>query len=260
LPEPCGALGCLAFATPAAALDYVLETHPRVLAVGEAHAQKGTEHIPSTARRFAELLPQLKTHGAHDLVIELLVPTPGCAKHEQRVAETAKPITEPQAASNQNEFLALGRVAKAAGIEPHALTLTCEAAARIAAAKDEDGSAVERLLETVGNASETELQKLVKERPATELLVAYGGALHNDLVPRAGRERWSFGPALKQATDGAYVELDLIVPEYVRDSESWQAFAWYAAFAAAPESAQTRLFVPNPGSFVLLFPNTQIKP
>ncbi len=59
-PRPCGALDCLAFATPEAAFEYVLQSAPRVLAIGEAHAQEGTAGIHSSTRRFAEqLLPLL---------------------------------------------------------------------------------------------------------------------------------------------------------------------------------------------------------
>src|SRR5882724_6421643 len=38
-PRPCGALDCMAFVSAQAAFDYVLRSEPRVLAIGEAHAQ-----------------------------------------------------------------------------------------------------------------------------------------------------------------------------------------------------------------------------
>jgi hypothetical protein len=252
---PCGELSCLAFRSPEAALEHVLASRPRVLAVGEAHAQKGTEAIASTAQRFAlRFLPRLAGR-ASDLVIELLVANGRCGKNEQRVAAAEKPVTESQVATNQNEFVALGHAAQALGIRPHALTLNCEAAAKIAAA---GGEAVARLLEAVASATQSELERLLDAQPhADQLLLAYGGALHNDLRPRPGRETWSYGPALSTRTAGAYAELDLIVPEYVRDSKSWRAFPWYAAFAAAPSSENTRLYSASQGSFVLIFPNSK---
>src|SRR5690606_19555909 len=42
-PEPCGELGCLRFASAEAAFRHLLAEKPLILAVGEAHAQKGTE-------------------------------------------------------------------------------------------------------------------------------------------------------------------------------------------------------------------------
>src|SRR5262245_36176227 len=48
----CAALGCRLFDTPADAFRAVLETKPLVIAIGEAHAQKGTEGIASSAKRF----------------------------------------------------------------------------------------------------------------------------------------------------------------------------------------------------------------
>ncbi|MEO7035274.1 MAG: hypothetical protein ABI548_15235 [Polyangiaceae bacterium] len=70
-PRPCGALECLAFPTPEAAFAYVLQRKPRILALGEAHAQEGTPGIRSSTRRFAEqLLPMLAGKSKH-IVIEL---------------------------------------------------------------------------------------------------------------------------------------------------------------------------------------------
>ena len=68
-PHPCGALDCLAFATAGAAFDYVLQSNPRVLAVGEAHAQDDTPGIRSSTRRFAEqLLPKLAGKAKHIVI------------------------------------------------------------------------------------------------------------------------------------------------------------------------------------------------
>src|SRR6478609_37164 len=138
-PRPCGALDCLAFATPEAAFEYVLRSQPRVLAIGEAHAQAGTTGIRSSTRRFAEqLLPLLAGKSKH-IVIELLVAN--CkAKTVERTAQIQAPVTEHQAKDNQNEFLTLGKVAQRLGIEPRALTPSC-AEYDNAAAAGEDGVA-----------------------------------------------------------------------------------------------------------------------
>ena len=226
-----------------------------VLALGEAHAQKGTEAIPSTAKRFAEqLLPRLVGR-ARALVVELLVSDGKCGGQvEQRVAGQQRPVTENQAASNQNEFLTLAQQSKALGIVPYPLRPTCDEYRAITGAGAGD---IDRMLTTVRDASLRTLNGLLgtaSKSAEPSLILAYGGALHNDLSPRSGRESWSFGPALRERTNGRYVELDLIVPEYVKDTESWQAFPWYKEYQTASHTEETLLYSPSPSSFVLIFP------
>jgi hypothetical protein len=252
----CGALGCLQFRSPEAAFEYVLASNPQVLAVGEAHAQRGTEGIASTTSRFAgQFLPQLVGR-ARALVVELLLANGKCGQAEQRVAEQQRPVTKPQAETNQNEFLELAERAKSLHIVPYPLRPTCEEYKAVVGAGAGD---IDRMLVTVRDASLRTLGALLDAAPKAgepNLLVAYGGALHNDLAPRPGREAWSFGPALRERTQGKYVELDLIVPEYVKDTESWQAFPWYASYRAAQHAQETLLYSPSSASFVLIFPRT----
>jgi len=231
----------------------VLARKPRVLAAGEAHAQKGTEAIPSATRRFAEqLLPRLAGR-ASDLVIELMIASGKCGKAEQKVQEQQRPVTQNQTATAQNEFVALGHRAKALGIQPHPLTPTCEEYGAVTRAGQND---VALLLETVARVTAREVSTLLGNGKSS-LVVTYGGALHNDAAPRPGRESWSFGPELLGRTEGAYLELDLIVPEYVKDTETWRALPWYDAFTRAPTSSSARLIVTGPASYVLIFPNTK---
>lgn len=253
--KPCGALDCRAFATPAAAFARVLALGPRVLAVGETHAQRDAGGVPSSTRRFAEqLLPLLAGKSKH-IVIELLIANGSCGKSEKTTAEKQAPVTEHQAPQNQNEFLTLGKVAKRLGIEPQALTPTCAEFESIAKAGEAD---IARMLEVVRDASARELEALLQNPDGAEqILLSYGGALHNDLVPRPGQESWSFGPRLAALTGSRYVELDLIVPEFVKDTDSWRAMPWYsayAAYAAGEHPAETLLYNPSPGSYTLIFP------
>jgi hypothetical protein len=254
---PCGGLGCLRFRSAEAAFEHVLAEKPLLLALGEAHAQQGTESIPSTVNRFTQqLLPRLVGR-ARALVVELLVSDGKCGGQvEQSVAEKQRPVTEHQAASNQNEFLSLARQSKALGIVPYPLRPTCEEYRAITGAGAGD---INLMLSTVRDASLRTLNGLLDATPKpgeNGLILAYGGALHNDLAPRSGRESWSFGPALRERTNGRYVELDLIVPEYVKDTESWQAFPWYKEYQTAPHTEETLLYSPSPSSFVLIFPRS----
>lgn len=247
----------MAFATPAAAFDYVLTSEPRVLAVGEAHAQDDTPGIASSTRRFAEqLLPKLVGKAKH-IVIELLLAD--CKK--QTVTEVKKqqaPVTEHQAKTNQNEFVTLGTVAKRLGIEPQGLTPTCAEYEAVASAGE---GGIEQLLTLVANQTASEVEALLaKPDPSAPLIVTYGGALHNDLNPRPGQEAWSFGPRLAKATGNRYLELDLIVPEFVKDNEAWRNLPWFSAFDRQHLSSETLLLRPAQSSFVLIFPKTERAP
>jgi hypothetical protein len=253
-PHPCGAFDCLAFATPGAAFDYVLQSNPRVLAVGEAHAQDNTPGIRSSTRRFAEqLLPKLAGKAKH-IVIELLLAN--CKQETvQGVKEQQAPVTEHQAKTNQNEFVTLGKVAQSFGIEPSGLTPDCpEYEAVVAAGQD----AIPGLLRLVADQTTKEVEALLAKPDASaDLILTYGGALHNDLYPRPGQEAWSFGPKLAADTQNRYVELDLIVPEFVKDTEAWRNLPWFAAFDREHLNGETLLYRPAPGSFALIFPKTE---
>ena len=108
-PKACGELGCQEYSSAEKAFAQVLAEEPRVLALGEAHAQKGSEGVASTAKRFGEQLLPLLRGRATDIVIELLIADGKCGKPvEEHVAEQQRPVTENQAASNQNEFIELG--------------------------------------------------------------------------------------------------------------------------------------------------------
>jgi len=224
-----------------------------VLAIGEAHAQQGTTGIHSSTRRFAEqLLPSLAGKAKH-IVIELLVAN--CSKKTvERTAQAQAPVTENQAKSNQNEFLTLGKVAQRMGIEPQALAPTCAEYDSATASED----SVARLLALVARQTQTSVEALLaKPDTSGEPILTYGGALHNDLSPRPGQESWSFGPQLAQATQGRYVELDLIVPEFVKDTDAWRATPWFSAFDREHLGSETLLYRPSASSYALIFPKTQ---
>ena len=252
--RPCGELGCLAFATPEAAFAHALSAAPRVIALGEAHVQKDAPKVKSTVRRFAEeLLPKLEGR-ASDLVIELVTTNGSCGKAvEKDVANRQKPVTEPQAATNQNQYVALGAVAKKYGIAPHALVPECEELRAVTQAGEAD---IERMLVLIADATVRETEKLVASADPKRAIVLYGGALHNDLEPRPGRETWSFGPRLAKVVAGRYVEIDLVIPEFVKPTPTWQAFPWYAPFTALAPSPETILYRTSSASYVLIFPRS----
>ncbi len=170
------------------------------------------------------------------------------------VAKQQAPVTEHQAKGNQNEFLTLGKVAQRLGIEPQALSPDCAEYESVIAAGD-DG--VERLLGLVAETTTKAVEALLaKPETAGEIVLTYGGALHNDLYPQPGQEAWSFGPKLAADSGGRYVELDLIVPEFVKDSEAWRKMPWFQAFDRDHLTDEALLYRPAASSFALIFPKT----
>ncbi len=253
----CGALDCKEFPSAADAFDHVLREQPRVLAIGEAHAQAAGPKAPSSTQRFmADLLPRLAPR-ASDLVIELWLANGSCGKVEQQVEKQQGAVTAPQAATNQNEFLELGHRAKALGIMPKALVPSCEQYQKIAKAGPDDIAEMLTMLKVV---TEQDVKALLEKRAPERLIVAYGGAMHNDIAPREGREDFSFGPALTEATGGRYVELDLVIPEQIKDSEAWRALPWYPHYRRESAGKGAYLYSWTPHAYALVFPKSESAP
>ena len=244
---------CEFFDSPEAALDRVLESQPLVIGVGETHAQKDDPPVDSATKRFMEhMLPRLDGK-ARDMVIELWVANGSCGKKAEKQVQTQQgDVTKSQAPTNQGEFFQLGTVAKAHNIFPQALVPNCGDYARIL---DAGAGDVSEMLAMIGRVTgDTVIEALKKKRG---IVIAYGGALHNDVAPAPGREAMSFGPRLAKETGNKYVELDLIVPEFVKDNETWRSLPWYREYNSALHSGHTILLEPRPDSFVMIFPPTR---
>lgn len=249
--------GCKAFPDAQAAFDHVLLEQPRVLAIGEAHAQSAGPKTPSSTKRFMDgLLPRLAPR-ASDLVIELWVANGSCGKVEQKVHKQQAAVTAPQAATNQNEFMELGHRAKSLGIMPHALVPSCEQYQKIAGAGAGDIAEMLAMIKTV---TARDVNELLGKRGPERLVIAYGGAMHNDLLPRAGREDFSFGPELAAATSQRYVELDLVIPEQIKDNDTWKALPWYSLYSAAEADSSAYLLSWAAHAYALVFPKAAPEP
>lgn len=255
-PRSCGALGCRVFDTPEQAFASVLERNPRVLAVGEAHAPRGSEGIDSAVRRFTRTLLPVVAHRAQALVVELPVSDGRCGQSERKLDQVREEVSRQQSDENPNEYLDLAKVARSLGVIPYPLRLTCDQFAQIAGAGQND---IDRVLSTIAETMGHQVQEHL-QRPTTRLVLTYGGALHNDVAPRPERTAWSFGPRLRQATGGAYVELDLIVPEYIQDTSAWRALEWTQHFDPDAHPDATTLYELSPGSFVMIFPRSRAVP
>jgi hypothetical protein len=250
---------CYRFASARDAFVWVAAHDPKVLAIGEAHAQKGTEGIVSSTKRFTDDLLPVIAPRATDLLLELWLGDPRCKREVAAVASAQKPVVQKQAKSNPNEFIQLGDRAKALGVQPHVLRPTCDDYAELA---DAGADAVPKMLSLIRRLSTVDarsyLDRNAQKAPA-KMVVLYGGALHNDASPPEASRDWSFGPDLIRETGGRYVELDLIVPEFVKKTPVWEKLPWYAAWAAdtaAPKDKAT-LYRTGDRSFALIFPRTK---
>jgi hypothetical protein len=238
----------------------VLAGAPVALGVGEAHALAGTEHLASTARRFSEeLLPSLQGRASH-LIVELLNPDPRCAAATREVRRAQEPVTVPQSKQNQSDYVALGTQARTLGIEPFVLSPTCDEFRAIADAGD---AAIDAMLTTIARVTSRMLRgALAKNRALgrSALVVGYGGALHNDITPAEAKIGWSYGPDLVAFTGGRYVELDLIVREFIKDTDAWRALPWYAHFDAERDSRRWLVMRTAAHRYALFFPKADPSP
>ena len=261
---PCGSdPPCLRFASAEEAFRHVLTKEPVVLAVGEAHAQKGTEAIASSTKRFTEDLLPIVAPKSSDVVVELWAPDPKCMKEVKQVASAQKPVTEKQAETNQNEYLVLGNKAKESGLTPWLLRPTCDDFAMLADAGADAVGAMLGLVKRLTQAKVGQLYDRNLKGGTPKTVIAYGGAMHNDLQPSDALKEYSFGPELDRMTNGKYVELDLIVPEFVKKTPVWEKLPWYASFTADEAKGTPRdkatLYVLGERSFVLVFPASKAK-
>jgi hypothetical protein len=163
-------------------------------------------------------------------------------------------VQQAQAQQNPNEYVALGTRAKALGVQPHLLRPSCDDYASLADAGPDVVSESLGLIKRLTQADATALFRRNETAKTGKVVVTYGGAMHNDLAPAENLRQYSFGPELSATTSGRYVELDLIVPEYVKATDVWQKLPWYAAFQAdtGPKDKPT-LYRLADRSFVLVF-------
>jgi len=254
-PYACGELSCRDFPSAARALTVILEeTKPALVGFGESHALKGTEGVKSTTARFTdELIPLFKDR-ASALVLELWAPDPKCSKEKVKAVEQKqKVVTEKQAAGNQNEFVKLGEKSRAEGIVPFLLKPTCEDFDKIRGAGDD---AVMVMLDVVTRNMRDKTTALFAEtekKAPGKMVLAYGGALHNDIAPREGREAWSYAAGLDRLAPGRYIEVDLVVPEFIKDTDTWKSLPWYAAYDRGRAGDRVVVIAVSARAFVVVF-------
>lgn len=245
---------CETFKTPRAAFEKVLAEAPLVLAVGEYHELEGGPKVQSAIKRFTnELLPALKGK-AGSLVAETWMLNGKCGEVEKQAAKEVQKVTQRPKETEDEVTTMLDR-SYALGLKNHILIIDCDDYRSMLDEKNEL-DAEKSLLLVRRKVEEMALSVREKEEAGVEgkLLVLYGGALHNDLVPLDAYKDYSFGPSLAKETGGRYVELDLLVPEFVRDDEDLRKLPWFAPALARAAKGETVLVSPRPGVRFIVFP------
>jgi hypothetical protein len=228
-----------------------------VAALGEAHAQKGAT-VASSARRFTdELLPVLAGK-ASDLLVELMMPPSGCVEAAAQVRDRQSVVTSRQAERDQDEYLAMGNRARELGIVPDMLRPSCT---DMDAVRDAGEGAIGASLGLIARLTRVQVRRLVDRDDRSDadrgkMVVVYGGMLHNDLAPPPDRAEWCYAPDLDSYVQGRLVAIDLVVPEYVGDDDTWQSLPWWPHYDRAKLGAKTTMFRTADRSFVIIFPAT----
>jgi hypothetical protein len=250
-----GAVAPRAYPDLAAALVATIPADARVIGFGEIHARRDRPAATSTLAAFTRALPALGGR-LSDLVIETWVVDPGCgAPAVDSTARIEAAVERP--AQTRSEIARLTDAARAARVQPHAMTLHCADYAAVAPA----GGAVDAaalLTLTTG-----ELRRIVTSAVAHRdaepghrpWIAVYGGALHNNRLPDAGVAEWSYAADADRATGGRFVEIDLVVPELAAASPAARREPWFA-LAGAPRDPALPVLVWTRGerSFVVILP------
>jgi hypothetical protein len=247
------------FATAAQALEKVLATPARVVAFGEYHQTTETRKIQSSLSRFTEELLPVVSKLATDLVVETWVADGACGKRETKVVEDVQTTTE-RPPETENEIVTLLKRARAMGIAPHILTMSCKDYRRVT---DKDGETDFAKMLTLtrerlqGEVGRWLLAPMPPTRKGLRVVAVYGGALHNDLYPTPEDRPFAFGRALFAKAKGQYLEVDVFVPEYILADKRMAAEPWFDSFKAGIKAGDALLIRRSERSYIIVFPLTQ---
>lgn len=246
------------FESPEEALGPLLSQKPRVIALGEYHQTRKTTAIRSSLRHFVDdMLPHM-LYWPTDLIVETWVTQGNCGTQEKAVVKDVKKTTK-RPRKTEDEIVTLIKKASETGIKPHILEFSC---AEYNSLLDTQGQVdYEKMLTLLTQQLHKKVTEVSKQRAESgRPILVYGGALHNDLYPQEELKDYTFGPQLLRETGGKYLEVDLYVPEFVKDDPNITKEPWYALYqkqAQAPGNARkTALVRRGPNSYIVLFAKT----
>jgi hypothetical protein len=184
--------------------------------------------------------------------------TCGAAREETLSSQLRSTTQRPH--GTEDELGALVAATKNSGAQPHAMTLACRDHAILTPAGGELD--YEALLGLVTRELSRVTSSILRTRGPSpgpdgrDLVVIYGGALHNDRFPYEGVNQWSYAAAIDALAADRYVEVDLYVPEYIRDQKTLAGEAWYGIMAEASDPETTVLIQRGPRSWIVLLPTS----
>jgi len=250
------------FASAKEALRELLKSRPRVIGFGEVHQKVSSARVPSAVRRFTEQILAELAPETSDLIVETWVTDGRCGKEERRVVKNVEKTTE-RPASTENEVITLLKRAQQLGVQPHILKVGCEDYKLLLSAGQVDYekllSVVTRHLRAKAEAVLAARLRAQPPRPEGErrIVALYGGALHNDLYPLEGLEAFTYAGALRERVGGAYLEVDLYVPEFIEHDQTFSQERWFELFRRHAVPGKVMLIERGPGSYILVFPRAR---
>lgn len=242
------------YATLADALVAIIPADARVVGFGELHARVDRAQVASSLSLFTAALPAFGDK-VSDLIVETFIVDPKCG--QSATAATQKMETEvKRPVQTKSEIQLLADAAKAAHIQPHAMTLSCADYKTLVPKGEIDPLAMltitTRELRRIALSAVAHRDKEPDHRPWVAL---YGGALHNDLVPDKALAEWSYATDVDKATAGHFVEVDLIVPELATADAASRKQPWFPAVETSGDWIQ--VWKRNAHSFVVILAKTK---
>ena len=230
-------------------------TAAALAAIVPASARVDRPDVRPTLAVFREdILPPLAPR-LSDLVLETWIVDPKCGKRGEDATQRVE-STMQRPAATKNELALTVDAARAAGVQVHAMRLSC---ADYDAVAPKQGVDVEKLLGLVTR----ELVRITasavahrdKEAGHKPAIAVYGGALHNDRFPYDSVAAWSYATRIDAATRGTFVEVDLYAPELAAAEPLYAKEPWFPLVAAAGPD-RVLVFERGERSFVVVLPVT----
>jgi hypothetical protein len=239
----------------AAALLAIIPADARVVGIGELHARTDRAAVTSSLTAFTRALPAIGDR-ISDLVLETWITAPACgAAAVQATARVESTVKRPEA--TKSEISDLATAARAAGIQSHAMTLTCADYAAIAPPDHEIDAAqlltvTTRELTRIATSAVRHRDREPTHRP---WIAVYGGALHNDRFPDDAVAEWSYAAEIDRVTGDHFVEIDIIVPALAAADPTAPRQPWFP-LTRAPRDPRAPVLVWTRGerSFVVVLP------
>ena len=240
----------------------------------------GPRAASSLKRFYKDVLPAI-AGGSSDLIFETWKPTGSCGKVEkQAVKHVRKTIKRPQV--TESELVRAIKLADKFGVRPHILSLSCKNYIWL---RPKGKLSYARFLTLTGKQLLTKLRQVKRGRDEMrrkaagrrnardrkiaavlarkQMVLVYGGALHNDRKPLPVMAPYAYGNKLgvKDKTE-RYVEIDLLVPEYILgDQDLLKGQPWFAKFKRDWQDPRkflnTTVYKRGERSYVVLLPRTK---